>query len=86
LISTEEIKVYTVDYGIKFVEAETLGGAAYGMGYSHGVDRTWQLQFYRALAKGRLSEILGAEALTIDKHIRTIGLPYRTDEHMKILS
>ena len=44
------------------------------------------MHFYRALAKGRLSEILGPEALTIDKHMRTIGLPYRADEHLKVIS
>lgn len=45
-------------------------GAVFGLGFSHAMDRLWQLEFTRRLAQGRLSEIIGSETLPIDKYIR----------------
>lgn len=80
--SNETIEIHTVDYGIKIVEAETQFGAMYGLGFSHAMDRLWQLEFMRRLASGRLSEVFGSETLQIDKHIRTIGIQRMTDKFM----
>jgi acyl-homoserine lactone acylase PvdQ len=37
------------------------------------------LNFTRALARGTLSEILGSEAIQIDKLMRTIGITKRVE-------
>jgi penicillin amidase len=63
-----------VNHGIKLVEAETLMGAIYGLGFVHAKDRLWQLDFYRYLVSGRLAELLGSEAVSVDRYVRTIGL------------
>ena len=43
VVSAETIEIHTTDKGMKLVEAETLSGAFYGMGFVHGHDRMWQL-------------------------------------------
>jgi acyl-homoserine lactone acylase PvdQ len=43
------------------------------------------MQFYRALAAGKLSEMLGPEAIPIDKHMRTMGLLHRAKHHMSVI-
>ena len=74
-LTNETIEIIPVDYGLKMVEAETLDGAMFGMGFAMASDRLWQLNFYRLLSQGRLSEILGAKGLEVDMIIRTIGIP-----------
>ena len=47
----------------------------YGLGVAQARDRLWQLYFFRYLAQGRLSEIVGSEALETDIMMRNIGVP-----------
>ena len=81
--TNETIEVHQVDHGIKLVEAQTLEGAIFGLGFIHAKDRLWQLDFYRRLAQGRLSEVFGPETVAVDKYVRLIGLPRAIEEHMK---
>ena len=68
---------------MKLVQAKTVEGAIYGLGFIHAKDRLWQMDFYRHMAQGRLSEVLGPDTVVIDRYIRLIGLPRAIDEHMK---
>ena len=67
------------------VEAKTLEGAAYGLGFIHATDRLWQLDFYRRLSQGRLSEILGPETVMIDRYVRLMGLPRAIEAWMQTI-
>lgn len=64
-----------MDHGVKFVEAETMMGAIFGLGFIHAKDRLWQMHFYKHLVQGRLAELVGHGGIEIDKYVRTIGLP-----------
>ena len=44
------------------------------LGYLHAQDRLWQMDIARRVAEGRLSEVLGKEALDYDILFRTIGI------------
>ena len=68
------------------MEAETFYGAFYGLGFVHAMDRLWQVDFYRRLATGRLSEVVGSEGVQIDKYVRTYGIPRMVEHQMKLLS
>jgi penicillin amidase len=57
----------------------------FGLGFAHGQDRLWHMNFQRAVAKGRLSEIIGSEGVPIDKYMRQIGLTQRVNAHMKLI-
>lgn len=84
--TNETIEIHTVDHNIKIVEAETEHGAQFGLGFIHATDRLWQLEFFRKLARGRLSEIFGKETVVIDKYIRTMGLTRMVENYMKIMN
>jgi acyl-homoserine lactone acylase PvdQ len=71
----ETVTILKVDHGLKIVEAETMMGAIYGLGFIHAKDRLWQMHFYRMLVRGRLAELVGPSGVSIDKYLRTIGLP-----------
>lgn len=62
------------DLGVKYVDAKTYEGAIYGLGFIHARDRLWQLQFFRMLSSGKMSEMVGREGLEVDVLFRTLGL------------
>ena len=47
--------------------------ALFGLGYVHAQDRLWQMELQRRIGHGRLSEILGAAAISQDRFLRTVG-------------
>jgi penicillin G amidase len=61
-------------WGVPHVHAATRPDLWFGQGFCHGQDRLWQLDLYRRMASGRLSEIVGGEALRADRLMRTLGL------------
>jgi len=81
--TNETIEIQQVDHGVKFVTAKTQGGATFGLGFVQAKDRLWQLNFYRALSQGRLSEMLGPDPIPVDKAIRLMGLPRAVEEHFQ---
>ncbi len=56
------------------IQAASMREAAFGLGFAHAQDRSWQLEFNRRLMHGELSEILGDVTLPTDKLIRTLGI------------
>ena len=40
----------------------------------HARDRLWQMELYRRVTLGRLSEVLGEPTLAIDQRFLTLGL------------
>ncbi|OMJ94172.1 hypothetical protein SteCoe_2653 [Stentor coeruleus] len=60
---------------VPHIYAENIYDACYGIGYATGQDRLWQIDAYRRIATGRLSEILGEKALNIDIFMRNVKVP-----------
>jgi penicillin amidase len=60
--------------GVPHITAGTLPDLLRAQGYVMAQDRLWQMDFYRRVAAGRLSEVLGATTLDTDRYLRTIGL------------
>jgi penicillin amidase len=61
-------------WGVPHVRARSRRDLWFGEGFCHGQDRLWQLELYRRMASGRLSEIAGSETLRADRLMRTLGL------------
>ena len=59
---------------IAHIDAKHPNDAYFALGYLHGRERTWQMEFNRRLASGSLSEILGEKTIAIDRFIKTIGI------------
>lgn len=57
-------------------------GAFYGLGFVHAMDRLWQMEFYRKMAMGRLSEIFGSETVQVDKYTRIMGVRRMVDNQL----
>lgn len=46
----------------------------FAAGVLHARDRLWQMELYRRVTRGRLSEILGEQTIPIDQRFLTLGL------------
>ncbi|MHA1986667.1 MAG: penicillin acylase family protein [Promethearchaeota archaeon] len=70
----EEVEILWDKWGIPHVYANASNDAYFAQGYIHASHRLWQLEFFRRVTSGELSEIVGEATLDRDKHYRTIGL------------
>lgn len=67
------VTVIRDQWGIPHIYASSLHDLLFAQGYVHAQDRFWQMEFWRRIGSGRLSEILGKSALAQDRFIRTLG-------------
>ncbi|MCE7736400.1 MAG: penicillin acylase family protein [Candidatus Heimdallarchaeota archaeon] len=61
-------------FGVPHIFADDHEDLYFAFGYVHAQDRLWQMEMYRRLGEGSLSELLGEGALVQDKFYRTLGL------------
>ena len=74
-----EIRIERDAEGIPLIAAQDDQDAAFGLGFVHAQDRLFQMELQRRYGAGRLAEIFGREAVTIDRQMRVLGL-YRAAE------
>src|SRR5437763_17015418 len=65
--------------GVPLIAAGDDEDAAFGLGFAHAQDRLFQMEMMRRYGAGRLSEVVGADALPIDRQMRVLGV-YRAAE------
>ena len=61
-------------HGIPSITAESIGDAAYALGFVHAQDRLWQMETHRRIGAGRLAEVFGEAALDNDRFLRALGV------------
>ena len=79
------VTIYRDNYSIPHIKGLTEKEILYGSGYVHAQDRLWNMAVKRRLIKGKISEIAGPRALTLDKFMRSVGLDRRGTESASVL-
>ncbi|MCB9009523.1 MAG: penicillin acylase family protein [Ardenticatenaceae bacterium] len=69
----EEVNVYRDENGIPHIYAQNEHDLFLAQGYVHAQDRFWQMEFWRHVSLGRISEIAGEATVSSDTFIRTMG-------------
>jgi penicillin amidase len=69
-----KVRVRRDRWGVPHVEADAAHDLYFAQGFVHGQDRLWQMDFYRRVVQGRVSEFAGPEGLAIDRLVRTFGI------------
>ncbi len=59
--------------GFAHITATTPHDLFVAQGYVHAQERMWQMEVWRRISAGRLSELFGAGSLEEDRYIRTLG-------------
>ena len=70
----EQVRIIRDRDGVPHIYAESRNDALFGLGFVHGQDRLWQMEFQRRAVQGRLSEIAGSSTVLADTYLRTLGL------------
>ena len=65
--------------GVPRIKAATGADAAAALGFMHARDRMFQMELMRRAASGRLSEVVGASTLRLDRTMRILGLRRRAE-------
>jgi penicillin amidase len=60
-------------YGVPHIYARAAADLFFAEGFVHAQDRFWQMEFWRRVSSGRLSELFGKSTLETDKFLRTLG-------------
>lgn len=68
------VEILIDGHGVPSVYARDAEDAWYAAGVLHARDRRWQMELYRRVTLGRLSEILGDTTLPFDQRFLTLGL------------
>ena len=72
--------------GVARIEARSTHDFCFAHGFVHAQDRLWQLEFYRRVGTGRVSEFAGPEGLQVDRLMRTLGLRRFADQEVGMLT
>jgi len=67
------VDIYRDTFGIPHIYAQTSHDLFFAQGYVHAQDRFWQMDFWRHIGSGRLSEMFGDKQLDTDTFLRTLG-------------
>ncbi len=70
----EEVEILWDKWGLPHIYAKSIYDAYFAQGYIHACHRLWQLEFFRRVTSGELSDLIGEATLDRDKHYRIIGL------------
>jgi penicillin amidase len=73
------VRVIYDDRGVPHIFASTSDDAARALGYVVARDRLFQMEMRWRTAAGRVSEMIGEEALGYDRYIRELGLAWSAD-------
>jgi len=79
------VEVLRDKWGIPHIYAENLQDLLTAQGFVHSQDRLWQMETFRRMAQGRLSEIAGEDTLLIDQFVRLLGLPELRKRALSVL-
>ncbi len=80
-----EVTVERDQWGVPHIRAASIEDLAEAQGYVMAQDRLWQMDLFRRIARGQLSEILGEKTLTIDKDFRMLGLNRAAERNVSLL-
>jgi len=72
----DKVTIIRDDWGVPHIYGENEEDMFFAMGYTHAQDRLFQMDLYRRVARGRLSEVLGESALGEDKLHLATGMEY----------
>ncbi len=74
-----DVEIFRDGAGVPHIMAGSEDDMYFAAGFVHAQDRLWQMDLFRRLGRGRLSEILGSKALTADRLMRTLSIGRTAD-------
>ena len=79
------VDVYRDAEGVPHIYAASDQDLLFAQGYVHAQDRFWQMDFWRHIGSGRLSEMFGERQLETDQFLRTLGWRQTAEEELSLI-
>jgi penicillin amidase len=79
----ENVDIVFDDRMIPHVFAQNDHDVYYAQGYVTAMHRLWQMDFQTRFAAGRLSEVVGAQAIALDQHQRRMGMVFGAERSLE---
>ncbi len=73
-------------HGIAQIGASTPHDLFLAQGYAHAQERMWQMEVWRHISSGRLSELFGPGSIDDDRFIRTLGWRVAAERDIALLA
>jgi len=70
---TEPVEVLRDRLGVPHIRARNMHDLYFAQGFVTAQDRFWQMEVWRRIGSGRLSELFGKTTLGTDIYLRTVG-------------
>ena len=80
------VRVIRDGAGIAWIDADSTHDLFMAQGYVHAQERMWQMEVWRHISSGRLSELFGRSTLDQDRFIRTLGWRQSAERDLAALS
>jgi penicillin G amidase len=80
------VDIYRDEIGVPHIYASTMHDLFFAQGYVHAQDRFWQMDFWRHIGSGTVSEMLGKDAVKTDMFLRTLGWKQLAEQEYAQLS
>jgi penicillin amidase len=79
------VEILRDDLGVPHIYATSQHDLFFAQGYTHAQDRFWQMDFWRHIGAGRLSEMFGESQIDADKFLRAMAWERLAEEEWEIL-
>jgi penicillin amidase len=79
------VEVVRDRWGVPHIYADTSQDLMFAQGFTHAQDRLWQMDFQRRLVSGRLSEVMGAQTVPVDRWLRILGMRRVAEQEVDLI-
>ena len=76
----DKVQISRDGLGIPYIEAGNEEDLFFAVGYAMATDRLWQMYMRSMAMRGRLSEVIGKDALDMDIYFRTLGIKKHVED------
>ncbi|MFP3882348.1 MAG: penicillin acylase family protein [Actinomycetota bacterium] len=81
----DNVEVLRDELGVPHIYASNEHDLFFAQGFTHAQDRFWQMDFWRHIGSGRLSEMFGDSQLETDIFLRSLGFQALAEEEWESL-
>jgi len=71
---TNDVEIARDANHVPHISGSSETDVSFALGFAHAQDRLWQMELFRRVGQGRLSEVFGSTTLPADRYLRTLGL------------
>jgi penicillin amidase len=82
----DEVEILRDRWGVPHIYANGEHDLLFAQGFVHAQDRLWQLDLWRRLVAGRLSEIMGELTVPVDRWVRTLSMRRVAEQEVDLIS